>query len=245
MSEGKDSAAQPENPFTRPWFLASAAVVIIIVILALVYALLPPVGATPPSSAPTAAASSPATPTTDSDDTGDSVCGLPEGDQTIPGPDLESQWELVGKTAAPAEPESFGPGGVNSEGVRTCFAHNPTGALYAAANVFAFGSENRLEDAYRYLSAEGPVRDRLLAEASEGTGSSDVSVQLAGYQYVSYSEDTAVVTLGIEGSNDATLAWTLTMRWEDGDWKGVLSDSPDAGFTQVSDLSDFIPWSGV
>ncbi|MHA7241250.1 hypothetical protein [Arthrobacter sp. TMS1-12-1] len=239
MSERKDSAAQPENPFTRPWFLASAAMVVIIVILALVYAFLPPVGATPPSSAPTSAASSPATPTTDSDDTGDSVCGLPEGDQTIPGPDLETQWELVGKTAAPAEPESFGPGEVNSEGVRTCFAHNPTGALYATANVLVTGANGRQADTYQYLAAAGPERDSRLSSAAP---EQVTDLQVAGFQYISYSEDNAVVTLGVEFPDQTYFTFTTTMIWEDGDWKAVL---PPAAGQQVSDLSSLIPWAGV
>ncbi|MEJ1116772.1 hypothetical protein WBN73_20900 [Paenarthrobacter sp. CCNWLY172] len=236
MSESTDSTPKAENPFTKPWFLAAGGVIVVIIVLAVVYALLPPVGAAPNAQpTPTADKSSSAP----SAAPGDSVCGLPKGDPIIPGPGLTSKWELVGKIATPTAPEKFGPGKVSADGVRTCFAHNPTGALYAATNVLAMSASGRQAETYKHLAASGPERDAALATSSSAE---PVDVQVAGYQYVSYSADSAVVTLGVKFSNDTYFTFATAMKWENGDWKTVL---PPASGQQVKDLSTLIPWSGV
>ena len=63
-------------------------------------------------------------------------CHLPAGNQTVPVTAPSSSWTLVGAMAAPNAPGSFGPQKVQN-GLRVCFAHNPTGALYALASFFA------------------------------------------------------------------------------------------------------------
>jgi hypothetical protein len=236
MSEDMETAPKAENPFTKPWFLVSGGVLVVVLVLAVVYALLPPVGAAPNGQSTPTVDTSPARP---SAATGDSICGLPKGQPTIPGPGLTSKWELVGKIATPTAPQKFGPGKVVSDGVRTCFAHNPTGALYAAANVLAMSASGRQVETYKHLAASGPERDAALSTSS---ASEPVDVQVAGYQFVSYSDDSAVITLGVKFANDTYFTFATAMKWESGDWKTVL---PPASGQQVKDLSALIPWSGV
>jgi hypothetical protein len=60
-----------------------------------------------------------------------SVCGLPADGQQIPAIAPETRWELVGTIAAPTDPKTIGPG-IHQGKRRLCFAHSPTGALFAA-----------------------------------------------------------------------------------------------------------------
>jgi len=240
MSGGEEATPNPENPFTRPWFLVSAGVVVLVLILAVVYALLPPVGAAPsrqPTSPSTSGSTEP------SAASGGSVCGLPEGKPTIPGPGLASKWELIGKTAAPTAPAEFGPGKVSSDGVRTCFAHNPTGALYAAANFAGYSAEGKPEVLFQDLAAKGPARDRYLTAPPTFTPrDGTLSMQIAAFRVVSYTNDLAVLEIGIGGSNGVKLSAPYTLKWEDGDWKVIVTETQPS---QVENFSNMVPWAGA
>src|SRR3954471_13508747 len=99
-------------------------------------------------------------------DTNASVCGLPAGSQQVPVVPPEAQWELVGSIAAPPEPKT-GPG-IKDDKRRLCFAHSPTGALFAAVNFVAIASRSPNDTALlRELTAEGSARDKLLRQGSE------------------------------------------------------------------------------
>lgn len=240
MSEGREATPKPESPFTRPWFLVSAGVVVLILVLALVYALLPPVGAAPTVQPTPAATTGSVKPSADA---GDSTCGLPKGAQTVPGPGLLSTWELNGKTAVPSEPETYGPGKTVNE-ARTCFAQNPTGALYAAANFFSASIEQQGTIMVEDLSAKGPLRDQYLASPMAfSPDDQNLKIQIAGFKVQSYTEQAATVVLGVNTSEDTQFSLTVPMKWEDGDWKVNLESL--SRMAQVKSLSDFISWSGV
>jgi hypothetical protein len=63
----------------------------------------------------------------------------------------------------------------------------------------------------------------------------------------SYSPEKANVDLAMEASNGVLGHAVLPMEWIDGDWKLAVADSGEMvnDFSQVRDLSGFIPWSGV
>ncbi|MFK0042396.1 hypothetical protein ACIQTW_21380 [Paenarthrobacter sp. NPDC090517] len=239
MSESTDPTPKAENPFTKPWFLASGAVIVVIIVLAVVYTLLPPVGAAPNAQP---------TPTTDKSSAapaaapGDSVCGLPKGDQTIPGPGLVSKWELNGKTAVPVDSSKFGPG-KSVDGVRTCFAHNPTGALYAAANFVSYGTEGKPDVLFKHLAADGPARDRYLSNPPTFSPRDDsLSMQIAAFRVVSYTDDLAVLEIGVASSNGVKLSAPYTLSWEKGDWKVVVTETQP---TQVDSFTNMVTWAGA
>ncbi|MHA7306586.1 hypothetical protein ACX80E_15320 [Arthrobacter sp. TMN-49] len=234
------SAKDHESPFTKPWFLVSAGVIVVIVVLAVVYFLLPPTGQ-PAAVQPTQPESS-SLPSSSTDD-GASVCGLAAGDQRLPGLELTSKWELNGKTAVPTS-LTDGPGKRSEDGARTCYAQNPTGALYAAANFFSASIEKQGQIMVEDLSAEGPSRDKYLQNPMTfAPGVSDVTIQLAGFKIQSYAKDAATVVLGIKTSDAMNFSLTVPLKWESGDWKVNLDNL--SRMAQVSNLSDFIPWAGV
>jgi hypothetical protein len=150
--------------------------------------------------------------------------------------------------AAPADPK-IGPGKVDDQGIRSCFAHSPEGALYAAVNLWALGSDPSKERAIaEQLVAKGPGRDAAMAAPqSSTTSAAGVKIQVAGFN-VSYTSQQAVVELAFRANTGAIASVRTTLVWQDGDWKGLVSDSdgkPLEEPRQISDLSRFIPWSGA
>jgi len=234
---------EDQNPLTKPKFIISAVVVAIIVALGIVLALLPKGGGTPtaePSnSGPTTASTQP------SAAAAASVCGLPSGDQAKPATTpTDTKWELVGKIAAPTSPTQYGPGKTEANGLRSCFAHSPTGALYAASNVAVLSATGKARLVYEQLAVPSPERDALLNQP-EPQETSPVTAQIAGFQIRSYDGDRAVIVIAAKGSNGALVSVPVPLQWNGGDWKVVVPATGSTGGGQISDLSGFIPWSGV
>lgn len=234
-----------QSPFTKTGFIISAALVVVLTAAGIIIFLLPPKDsnvqpAPPGNSAPTAPSTSTAT-------AGGSVCGLPSTSDTAVGAAPKSDWELVGYMAAPTDPQ-VGPGKVDDQGIRSCFAHSPEGALYAAVNLWALGGDPSKERAIAdQLVAKGPGRDAAMSAPQSAASASAVRIQVAGFN-VSYTSQQAMVELAFKASTGALASVRTTLVWQDGDWKGVVSDSdgrPLEEPQQISDLSGFIPWSGA
>lgn len=179
----------------------------------------------------------------------ESVCGL-EGFETTSSleeaPDV--RWELVGTVAAPTDPE-VGPGVVDGDGFRSCYAHTAEGALYAAVNYVALSSDPRLQPLVWRLLEEGQVRDQAQADAEAGQATPSSSrLQVAGFKVLSYSPDKAVIDVAWQVTSPSTglMSVPLELVWQDGDWRIATTDtglpySP----AQIENLGGYIPWSGA
>lgn len=238
---------ETQNPLTNPKFIFSAVIVAIIVALGLVFALTPRGGG---SISPTAPINnSPTTNSQASTSLSSSVCGLPPGNQNKPAaPPADTQWELIEKFAVPTSPKQYGPGQSTAGGLRSCFAHSPTGALYAGTNLIILGSSGRGDLLAQHLVVAGPERDKMLNLATSppaSVGPGAAPFQLAGYKIVDYSDDQAVIEYGITTSNGSQGSVSVAMRWEGGDWKWVLPATGQPEARQLNDLNGFIPWAGV
>ncbi|AOY74300.1 hypothetical protein ARZXY2_4801 (plasmid) [Arthrobacter sp. ZXY-2] len=96
----------------------------------------------------------------------------------------KSKWELVGTMAVPTDPSTAGPGTVGKDGLRSCFAQSPTGALYATANIWAASFNGYAKQVYLELSADSPTRDKAVQAIREGKdvgGGTTPKVQIAGF----------------------------------------------------------------
>lgn len=235
---------EEQSPLTKPKFIISAVVVAIIVALGIILALVPKGGVTPlpePTNAGPSTGSSQPSATSAA-----SVCGLPSGDQAKPATaPADTKWELVGKIAAPTSSKQFGPGKTEPNGLRSCFAHSPTGALYAGANVVILSSSGRNDLVLQYLTVDSPERDKMLQSPAAANNSGSPSFQLAGYKVTDYSGDRAVIEYGFKVSNGTFGSLPVVLQWADGDWKAVPPASGQPEGKQLADLSGFIPWAGV
>ncbi len=239
-----------QNPFTRPGFIAAAVVVAIVVVLGIVIAI---VNATrsddpdPTEPSPTSPTTS-AAPTSEPSDVagGASVCGL-EGEElagtlsTAPAAD----WAYQGTTAYPTSPE-FGPGETSADGVRFCFQHSPTGALFMAANALVQGSDLAVSQAWiEYGLADGPYREELIGQVGDTSGSQGTRMSLAGFRMLAYDGDTARVDLAVRASSEGqnlTLSGVYELVWQDGDWKISADVAQPLNTATVPDLAGYITW---
>lgn len=164
-----------------------------------------------------------------------SMCGLKDGDQSIPTTPPAAKWVLVDRTAIPTN-RDFGPGKIR-QGVPECFARSPIGAVFAAMSVFA-AARNDGASADR-------LSDRLVRpEQRSGKDQDGVVVQFAGFRVDHYDPKSATVTLAVRvttGPKAGGLASaTIDMSWARGDWRtGRLNPGG------LSSTAGFVEWSGA
>ena len=75
-------------------------------------------------------------------------------------------------------------------------------------------------------------------------------LQIAGFSFLSYTDDETVVDLALSASTNsqaATVHTPITLRWERGDWRLVYGPdgSPFPVLEAVPSLAGYIPWSGT
>jgi hypothetical protein len=177
-----------------------------------------------------------------------SVCGLPGyADSGTIDSAPETDWELVGTVAAPTDSKGAGPGKVEPNGFRSCYAHTPEGALFAAVGYLAVASDARNTNRLYELLADGEVRDQLKATPVPAEAGAD-RLQVAGFKINSYSAKEAVVDVAwsVTSQRGALVSFPTVLRWEGGDWKVVIGDSgPAFAPSPLENLGSYIPWAGV
>lgn len=240
-----------QNPFSRPGFVLAALVVVLLIVAGVVVGVVVAGRDDDPNDSMEATPAPTSTPGTSepsiTEAEGVSVCGL-EGIEltgnlsTAP----EAVWEFQGTTGYPTS-SAFGPGETNADGVRYCFQQSPSGALFAAANAVAQGSDPTVQEAFAtYFTATGPGRDAAIANAVSGSASSG-RIEIAGFRLLEYGDGSARVDVAVRAtSNGQTIygSGVYPLTWEDGDWKLVVSDSGEMqyDFAQIPDLAGYISW---
>lgn len=252
INNGSGGTADEKSPWTQPGFIAAAVVVGIIVVLGLAIVVTGGGSDGRAQNAPAAPpAASPGAPSPSADPDA-SACGLPAGSQEIPTSTPRTRWELVGQVAAPTAPRTVGPGKVE-RGLRSCFAHSPLGALYAAVNAIAMTAAPEQREAFiRKLTRPGVGRDRALAELgrSSDAGNASTMLQVQGFRITDYRKGSAVVDLAFRvasGAGAGSVHLPLALRWGEGDWNLALPDTgrPFDGMARLESTSDYVPWKGA
>lgn len=243
MSAAKqDPKAPSESAWSQKSFVAAAAVLAVIAAFALIL-----VVAGPSEPAGRANQAQRSLPAAAEKTAAQSRCGLDDGSQRVPtAAPPKGRWELVGTMLAPTAPATLGPGMVE-DGVRSCFAHSPTGALYAAVNFWALGTAKPSEMVIRQLAADTPERTNALAQLDPQTDVPSIrsSMQLTGFRFVSYRPATATVELAMTVSNGRVMSFPATLRWEDGDWKYVIGPRGNPGIAELTSLTNYVLWGGA
>lgn len=240
-----DQSEQP-NPFRSRRFVLSMVVVGFIALLAIIVLVSNLAGGKKEAApANTPATSSPATPV----DSDPSTCGL-KGYETTSSLSQapKTTWTLVGTIAAPTAPNKAGPGVTDSSGFRSCYAHTAQGALFAATNFVALGSDATMREELTSLVAPGAGRAAVEKALGEGNAnSSGFRAQVAGFKIDSYNGQNTVIDLAINYSDGQLVSLPIKMLWVEGDWKVVLSDSGNMPIAPgpLQSLGSYIPWAGA
>lgn len=229
----------------RRGFIFGAVIVGILILLAAVLIVSSLIGGgNTPSASPTPEPSSPGA-SAQSEQA--SICGFTNtesADSITTAP--VADWVIVGTMAAPEDPE-VGPGEVAGDGFRTCYARTATGALFAAANIWAMGSDAQLAPQITdLLTVPGAGRDAAL-NAQAGASTTGLSAQIAGFKILSYTGSTATVDIAFRLNTGDLISFPQKLEWSDGDWKVLLADdgSPALRPSNLQSLGGYIPWAGV
>jgi hypothetical protein len=228
-----------------PGFVASA-ILLAAVLLCGVLLVAASFGADAPLPQATGFASRPVPATGGTPPVGYDGCGPPADDRVVPrSAPAGAHWVVYRRTVVPQH-AAIGPARTDDDGFRHCFAHSPTGAVYAAYNAIGSLSDDAVLGATtRKLLLPGPDRDRLLREPAPDEPSDPV--RLYGFRIIDASRDRLTVALAMR-IDEAMASGTFTMVWYAGDWR-VLPPGPGqefgAPYAQLRDLSGFVPWGGV
>jgi hypothetical protein len=178
-----------------------------------------------------------------------SGCHPSDKSQQIPQDAPTATWTVYKSIAVPSSPTA-GPLVLDGEMAR-CYARTPTGALIAAWQLYV---RHIFSDDWRRITDEqvmpGPGRDAFTRKRATVTGdTSDPGTygQVAGFKFVTYTKDTAVIQIVTRFTDGTMQVGTETVIWSAGDWRLQLQpdgqDSPN--FQQVQSLDGFVPWGGV
>ncbi|MEU1621502.1 hypothetical protein ABZ479_29905 [Streptomyces sp. NPDC005722] len=140
-----------------------------------------------------------------------------------------------------------------SGGIAAGYAHTPTGALIAGAQIgvrsgYSFGRSS-WEPTITHQFVPSPDRDRLLAYLrGEATLPQPVQqgtlAQISGYIYQSYTPDTAVIGLVLRTPTARLMVTVVTLKWRGNDWRAVAP--PGGVWTSVqrtlSGTVGVVPW---
>jgi hypothetical protein len=257
MSRGIDP--DPSSPVpserkrtTRAGTVIAALVVALIVLAAVVVILATRGGgdsASPatPTPRPSSTSTAPAPTTTPT-----STSTLPPADRAVPdSPPAGVTWALFQGVALPTSSTS-GPLRVAGP-VYAGYAHTPTGALLAANQIgirYVLTPGAGWRQVLQQQVLPGAGRDAFSKNRAKVT-TTDMAPgtfgQLAGFRFVTYSPDVAVIQLVSRFSTGTLQLTTSTVRWANGDWR--LQLQPDGGTSptaqRVDSLSGFVPWGGV
>lgn len=233
----------PRSPWTRPGFMLAGGFAVLIVVLMVVVLVMTSGGGDQGTDQAGAGPTPSAAPAPDS-------AGPDQGPTTVPTalPDNVT-WRLYHTIALPYSSQA-GPYEVTPS-TATGYAHTPTGALMAAAQI---PIRKLVAPDWRAVVKQqivpGPGRDAYI-EAREIVTDTSTSPgqfgQIAGFKFVNYSPQTATIQFVSRFVSGTMQVTTSTVQWQDGDWKLVLqpdgSDSPTA--QRVQSLSGYIPWGGI
>lgn len=180
----------------------------------------------------------------------------PAGDQTIPTVAPSGvTWQLFDETALPFS-AAAGPGRIQGDQA-TCFAHSPVGALIAIAQISErLALSTNWKQVVQMTDTQvmpGVGRNallKLIATASKQPSPPvppGTSPQLAGFSFITYTPQVAVVQYVFRNDQGALVDLTQTADWSDGDWKlVVLPDGASSPPGQVvSSLVGYVMWGGV
>ena len=226
-----------QSPWSRPGVLISGAFLLALILAGILVAVAGGGGHhTTHSTAQQPAAS---TTTPSSNPTSSTACTLPAGSQTIPStsPPPGTQWATVGSMQVPQAPNLYGP--QRTHGVfNTCFAHNPSGALLAALNLWAEGTAADPSQVFQKLAVGAP---KNLGNNSRLDASGPV--QLAGYKIRLLLARQATIAVVSKGAQGKLVATVTPMTWTGTDWKYIFPPNGTPSLQVIPDLTGYVPWS--
>jgi hypothetical protein len=162
---------------------------------------------------------------------------------TQPPPDLV--WKNVGALLVPTS-KTYGPTRYSGP-VWSCYSHTPTGAVLAAYGIFGTLTSPGWRTVAGQELAPGPGKRAFIA-AGLGQAYQPLApqnaAQPAGFAIVSYTAVQATIETLSDAGNGLYQSEQVTVAWQGGDWKLVLTPQGTIGPAPqvVSSDSGFVLW---
>ncbi|TCC40595.1 hypothetical protein [Kribbella speibonae] len=162
-------------------------------------------------------------------------------------------WQFEGAMLIPLQAAS-GPAATSPNGVRSCFAHSPTGAVLAAMVMLGQLQNQAVGiSALKSRVVPGPGRDAAIAAAQQSAKTPKTAngeVQFAAFKVLDYPPNAtrAIIQVVADLNNKAYGAMPVTLRWYKSDWyvelqeDGTLNGSVEPDI--LSSLSGYVRFSG-
>jgi hypothetical protein len=246
--DGDDDGAERSTPWENRGFVASAIVIGAVVVCVIVFLVVggsggggqPGAGSTPtvtePTDVPTDEPSEP--PATPGDDQSSTPVTPPPVNNAAGGCKAKNPDQRIPRSAPPAVSWQFetdmliplqaqgGPANTDTNGLRHCFAHSPTGAVLAAmVTLGQIRNPDLTKAVLQRRIAPGTGRTRALNEnRASPTPPHDVGEvpQYTGFKVVDYLPERAIVALAVQVDFKSVASLPITLLWQAGDWKVVL-----------------------
>lgn len=174
-------------------------------------------------------------------------------DSTLPETAPQVEWSYQKQTLWPYPTSSeLGPYHSDSDGYRRCYAHSPSGALLAAANIAAMMTDPALmtdRDSVTKFFGRGPeyetIREKLKSETLSVNANSGIRSELYGFRMLEASATKAIIDLGYQASADGrnlNLSIVYNLVWDDGDWKLQSEQTMPVSSSVLSSFVHYTPW---
>ncbi|WP_329167518.1 hypothetical protein OHB49_45615 (plasmid) [Streptomyces sp. NBC_01717] len=239
---------EPSSPYSARWWQASALFLAVVLVTGAVVVFTSDDESQAPAAAgPTASASG----SVSASPTGNGDCPKLATSTDIPRTAPTADWALVSTVAVPTSKDA-GPAVVDGD-VARCFAHSPTGALFAGAQIgtrYAFTKDwEKVVEKQTYGDGKQVLLDKR--RAYEATAEPVAPVpgelgQFAGFQFVTYTPQTAVLQMVSRFEAGTMQVSTVTLKWDTGrgDW---LYEIPSVTPPQktVDTLDGYVVWGGL
>lgn len=246
-----DENASNRGGFNTWWFVSAGFILLIIVALIIVLVVGHNRGNGNPggaASAPTSTGSGRGSTQPSSGGGGtDGACDLPSKNQDLPVSGPSATWKSDGYFKYPTS-TTYGPVATDDLPGWACFAHSPTGALFAAANVFDGLAGTKYASVAKAAGVDNSARSEWISaqDPAQHTQSAGGVAQISGYQFTSVKPDAAVIRLEFSQA-DVNAFETFSLAWDAsaGTWKLDFSTSTIDSAEQVQNANAFTPWAAV
>ncbi len=139
-------------------------------------------------------------------------------------------WQFETNMLIPLQAQG-GPAVEDSKGLRSCFAHSPTGAVLAAMVTLGQIRNPQLTEAVlRTRIAPGEGRNLALkaVRTSPTPRNTGQTSQFTGFKVIDYLPNRAIVSIAVRLDSQKVAGLPVTLLWIGNDWKLVLQ--PDGSF---------------
>ncbi len=179
------------------------------------------------------------------------TCGLPGDANALTTLPSDLSWTVVGGQVEPTSPAA-GPF-VVQDGISRCFRHDAEGALVAAVRLqaqIAQATTTTWPQASKALGP-GPFTATIGAEVADALAQPPAPVDtdppmaaVAGFQFRSYSPQTAVIALVYRTQDGALYTSDQTLQWVDDDWHlaPLGPNQVSSPQSSIRSLVGFVEW---